>query len=163
MMFDRATRASHGRIIDRQSGWRDRRGGLAWWARFRLTGDVSSDNLSAVRPVLGQLIDGTVTATQAGLHVEGVMEGEDARDVNRRLLSALRRAGGGRDCGLSGPAEASPTGSLIMCPRARPPPRRPMVGSSILICRRETRVLARKRVTLRRDRRDTAVTAESTW
>ena len=61
-------------------------------ARFRLTGDVSSDNLSAVHPVLGQLIDGTVTATQAGLHVEGVMEGEDARDVNRRLLSALRRA-----------------------------------------------------------------------
>lgn len=93
MMFDRATRASHGRIIDRQSGWRDRRGGLAWWARFRLTGDVSSGNLSAVRPVLGQLIDGTVTATQAGSHVEGVMEGEDARDVNRRLLSALRRAG----------------------------------------------------------------------
>jgi len=26
-----------------------------------------------------------------GLHVEGAIEGTDARDVNRRLLSALRR------------------------------------------------------------------------
>jgi hypothetical protein len=34
---------------------------------------------------------GQVTATAAGLHVEGAMEGTDARDVNRRLLSALRR------------------------------------------------------------------------
>jgi hypothetical protein len=58
---------------------------------FRLTGNVSSENLDAIRPVLTQLIYGDVTATPDGWHVEGVMEGEDARDVNRRLLSALRR------------------------------------------------------------------------
>ncbi|MDQ2873926.1 MAG: hypothetical protein M3Y33_03555 [Actinomycetota bacterium] len=45
-----------------------------------------------MRGVFVRLLDGTVTVTSAGLHVEGVMEGEDARDVNRQLLSALRRA-----------------------------------------------------------------------
>lgn len=61
--------------------------------RFRLTGDVSSDDLAAVRPVLAQMVGGAaVTEIQDGLHVEGTMEGADAREVNRRLLSALRRA-----------------------------------------------------------------------
>jgi hypothetical protein len=58
---------------------------------FRLNGEVSSENLSAIQPLLTQITGGQVTATAAGLHVEGAMEGTDARDVNRRLLSALRR------------------------------------------------------------------------
>jgi hypothetical protein len=58
---------------------------------FRLNGDVSSENLSAVQPLLAQLTGGRVTPTPDGLHVESAMEGADARDVNRRLLSALRR------------------------------------------------------------------------
>jgi hypothetical protein len=58
---------------------------------FRLNGEVSSENLSAIQTLLAQLTGGQVTATPAGLHVEGAMEGSDARDVNRRLLSALRR------------------------------------------------------------------------
>jgi len=58
---------------------------------FRLNGEVSSENLSAIQTLLTQLTGGQVTATPAGLHVEGAMEGSDARDVNRRLLSALRR------------------------------------------------------------------------
>jgi hypothetical protein len=58
---------------------------------FRLNGEVSSENLSAIRTLLTQLTGGQVTAIPAGLHVEGAMEGTDARDVNRRLLSALRR------------------------------------------------------------------------
>jgi hypothetical protein len=62
-------------------------------ARFRLIGDVSSDNLAAVRPVLIQAVGlVAVTDTPDGVHVEGVMDGADAREVNRRLLSALRRA-----------------------------------------------------------------------
>ena len=62
-------------------------------ARFRLTGEVSSDDLNAVRPVLIQTVEGAaVTEIQDGLHVEGAMDGADAREVNRRLLSALRRA-----------------------------------------------------------------------
>ena len=60
-------------------------------ATFRLNGDVSSENLDAIRPVLAQLLDGQVTPTADGLHLDGLMEGADARDVNRRLLSALRR------------------------------------------------------------------------
>ena len=58
---------------------------------FRLSGEVSSENLSTIQPLLTQITGGQVTATAAGLHVEGAMEGTDARDVNRRLLSALRR------------------------------------------------------------------------
>jgi hypothetical protein len=58
---------------------------------FRLNGDVSSENLSAIRPVLEQLLEGQVTAAPDGLHLDGVMAGDDARDVNRRLLSAMRR------------------------------------------------------------------------
>jgi len=58
---------------------------------FRLNGNVSSENLTAVGPVLAQLVDGQVTSTPDGWHLDGQMEGDDARDVNRRLLSALRR------------------------------------------------------------------------
>ena len=62
-------------------------------ARFSLIADVSSDNLADVRPVLVQIVmRAAVTENQQGLHVEGVMDGADAREVNRRLLSALRRA-----------------------------------------------------------------------
>jgi len=59
--------------------------------RLHLVGDVSSDRLAAVRPVLDELVDGTVTSTSTGLHVDGWMYGEDARAANRELLSALRR------------------------------------------------------------------------
>ena len=42
--------------------------------------------------MLAQMVGGAaVTEIHDGLHVEGTMEGADARDVNRRLLSALRR------------------------------------------------------------------------
>jgi hypothetical protein len=58
---------------------------------FRLNGEVSSENLGAIRPLLVQLLDGQVTPSPDGLHLDAVMDGEDARDVNRRLLSALRR------------------------------------------------------------------------
>jgi hypothetical protein len=61
--------------------------------RFSLRADVSSDDLAAVGPVLVQMVrDAVITQIPRGLHVEGVMDGADARDVNRQLLSALRRA-----------------------------------------------------------------------
>jgi hypothetical protein len=61
--------------------------------RFSVIADVSSDNLPAVRPVLLHMIEGAaVTNTADGLHVQGIMDGTNARDVNRRLLSALRQA-----------------------------------------------------------------------
>jgi hypothetical protein len=62
-------------------------------ARFRLVGDVSSDDVAAIRPVLTEIFrHGAVTENADGLHMEGVIKGEDVRDVNRRVLSALRRA-----------------------------------------------------------------------
>ena len=42
---------------------------------FRLNGEVSSENLSAIQPLLAQFTGGQVTSTPAGLHVEGAMEG----------------------------------------------------------------------------------------
>lgn len=62
-------------------------------ARFSLTGEVSSDDPAVIGPVLAQMVgDAAITETHDGLHVEGVMDGADAREVNRQLLSALRRA-----------------------------------------------------------------------
>jgi hypothetical protein len=59
--------------------------------RFHLIADVSSDRPTAIRPLLAQLIEGTITDTRDGFHVDGWMEGGDARELNRELLSALRR------------------------------------------------------------------------
>ena len=58
---------------------------------FHLIAEVSSDSPSAVGPLLEQLVEGSVTATLDGFHVDGWMRGADARDLNRSLLSALRR------------------------------------------------------------------------
>ncbi|MGA2036677.1 MAG: hypothetical protein ABSH04_03730 [Acidimicrobiales bacterium] len=58
---------------------------------FRLVADVSSDRPGVVRSVLEQLVGGTVTETPEGFHVDSRMEGTDARELNRELLSALRR------------------------------------------------------------------------
>jgi putative acetyltransferase len=59
---------------------------------FHLVAEVSSNGPAAIEPVLSQLIiDGTVTRTADGFHVDGWMQGADARMLNRELLSALRR------------------------------------------------------------------------
>jgi hypothetical protein len=61
---------------------------------FKLSARISSDNPSAVKPVLEGLINakGKVKAVQAGFEVEAVFEGESARALNRMVLSELRRA-----------------------------------------------------------------------
>ncbi|MGA2320923.1 MAG: hypothetical protein ABSG95_09305 [Solirubrobacteraceae bacterium] len=58
---------------------------------FHLVAEVSSDSPSAIRAVLRGLVIGTVIETPERLHVDGWMEGADARDLNRELLSSLRR------------------------------------------------------------------------
>ena len=58
---------------------------------FHLTAAVSSDSPNAIGLVLEQLVDGSVTATPDGFQVDGWMRGADARELNRVLLSALRR------------------------------------------------------------------------
>lgn len=62
--------------------------------KFRLRANVSSDNPSAIKPALERLIGnkGTIRATEQGFEVEAELEGESAQDLNRMILSELRRA-----------------------------------------------------------------------
>lgn len=62
--------------------------------RFVLSARVSSDNPSSVKPVLERALAGrgTVRAVLGGFEVTGEFEGESARDLNRDLLSEMRRA-----------------------------------------------------------------------
>jgi hypothetical protein len=61
--------------------------------RFRLVAKVSSSSPSAVRPVLEKAVaPGSVEEVKGEFMVDAQMEGESAKDLNRTLLSALRRA-----------------------------------------------------------------------
>ena len=62
--------------------------------KFRLSARVSSDNPSAVKPILERFINGkgTIKSIKEGFEIEADFEGESARDLNRMLLSELRRA-----------------------------------------------------------------------
>ena len=61
---------------------------------FKLSARISSDNPSAVKPVLERLIGGKgkIKAVEDGFEVEADLEGETARDLNRMLLSEMRKA-----------------------------------------------------------------------
>jgi hypothetical protein len=58
---------------------------------FHLVADVKSESPEAIESLLVDLVDGNVTPTGEGFHVDGWMRGADARELNRFLLSALRR------------------------------------------------------------------------
>jgi len=62
--------------------------------KFSVSARVSSHDPSAIKPVLEQLIagKGTIRQTDQAFEVEAELEGESARDLNRMILSALRRA-----------------------------------------------------------------------
>lgn len=59
---------------------------------FELAADVSSDDPQAIEPVLRGVAALRVTPLADGFHIEGTMVGQSARDLNRALLSALRKA-----------------------------------------------------------------------
>lgn len=61
---------------------------------FKLTATVSSDSPAAVEPVLRQVIGekGKIKPIESGFQVEASLEGESARELNRMLLTELRRA-----------------------------------------------------------------------
>ncbi len=60
--------------------------------RFKLVARVSSSNPRAVKPILEQSVKtGTVKEVSGEFLVETEMEGESAKELNRTLLSALRR------------------------------------------------------------------------
>jgi hypothetical protein len=58
---------------------------------FHLVADVSSDDLPAIEPVLRHIVSRGITKTLDGFHIDATMTGPSARDLNRSLLSALRR------------------------------------------------------------------------
>jgi hypothetical protein len=59
--------------------------------RFALVADVSSADPAAIEPTLRRLVEGEITPTPAGFHVVATLSGSSARDLNRALLSELRR------------------------------------------------------------------------
>jgi hypothetical protein len=58
---------------------------------FELVADITSAQPVAIRAALTNLIDGAVTSTSNGFHVEGQLSGEDPQDANRQLFTTLRR------------------------------------------------------------------------
>jgi hypothetical protein len=62
--------------------------------KFRLSARISSDNPSVIRPTLEEIFGGkgTIKPIEEGFEVEAVLEGESARDLNRLLLSEMRKA-----------------------------------------------------------------------
>jgi hypothetical protein len=61
--------------------------------RFKLSARISSDNPSAIKPVLERIIGkgGTIKPTSQGFEVNAELDGESARDLNRALLSEMRK------------------------------------------------------------------------
>ncbi len=61
--------------------------------RFQLSARISSNSPERIEALLRKLAGagGTVKRTADGFEVEAVLEGESARDLNRGLLSEMRR------------------------------------------------------------------------
>jgi len=60
--------------------------------RFSLVARVSTESPEAIRRALRELLpNGSLTPKEADFLVRATMSGESARDLNRALLSALRR------------------------------------------------------------------------
>ena len=62
--------------------------------KFKLSALVSSATPSTIKPVLERTIgnNGSIKPTDDGFEVVAEFKGESARDLNRMLLSELRRA-----------------------------------------------------------------------
>jgi hypothetical protein len=61
--------------------------------RFHLTAEVRTASPREVLSVLRRLLrGGQIEETERGFAIQGELMGESARDLNRGLLSALRRA-----------------------------------------------------------------------
>jgi len=61
--------------------------------RFKLSARISSDNPLAIKPALERIIgnEGTIKSTGEGFEVNAELDGESARDLNRMLLSEMRK------------------------------------------------------------------------
>lgn len=61
--------------------------------KFKLSARISSDNPPAIKPALERILSkrGTITPTNDGFEVRAELEGESAKDLNRMILSEMRR------------------------------------------------------------------------
>ncbi len=61
---------------------------------FRLSAQVSSESPSEIRRPIEEALGAgaTIKPTEDGFEVKALLNGESARDLNRTLLSAMRRA-----------------------------------------------------------------------
>jgi hypothetical protein len=59
---------------------------------FILRADISTENPRAIKVTLQEIAShGSITPTKEGFLVQATMRGENARELNRALLSSLRR------------------------------------------------------------------------
>jgi hypothetical protein len=61
--------------------------------RFKLSARISSDNPPAIKPVLERIVgsEGAIKPVSEGFEVTAELDGESARDLNRMLLSEMRK------------------------------------------------------------------------
>jgi hypothetical protein len=61
--------------------------------KFKLYARISSDNPQAIKPVLERIIGskGNIKPTDDGFEVNAELDGEGAKDLNRTLLSEMRK------------------------------------------------------------------------
>jgi hypothetical protein len=61
--------------------------------KIKLTANVSTANPSAIKPLLERIVggSGSIKPTCDGFDVNAEFKGESAKDLNRMLLSELRR------------------------------------------------------------------------
>lgn len=71
----------------------DRRVAVSPSRRFRLRARVGTHNVAAIRPILARFVEsrGTLKEIPEGFEIDTEVEGPSARELNRRLLSELRR------------------------------------------------------------------------
>jgi len=50
--------------------------------RFQLVADASCDDPAVIEPLVRQLVQGQITKTADGFHIEASMTGASARDLN---------------------------------------------------------------------------------
>ncbi|HMK95180.1 MAG TPA: hypothetical protein VK536_07245 [Candidatus Limnocylindrales bacterium] len=62
--------------------------------KFKLSASVSSANPTAVKPVLERMVgsNGTIKTTSDRFEVNAEFKGKSARDLNRTMLTELRKA-----------------------------------------------------------------------
>ena len=59
--------------------------------KFVLSANISTEDPSAIQQILSKLVGvDAIIQTEKGFKVRTTMQGENARDLNRTLLSALR-------------------------------------------------------------------------